>query len=508
MSSIDLKDAYFLIPVHASSRKYLRFIWKNQIFEYQCIPFGLNTAPWLYTKIMKPVINVLRSKNLTSVVYLDDWLCFGRSFEGCAYNTDITRRTLEELGFILNLKKCNLEPSRRCQFLGFILNSESMSLELPEDKKEYILRVLRNLRAKSQCRIREFASLVGCLTAACPAVQYGWRYSKNLERVKYLNLLKNREDYDAKMSIPQRLATDFDWWEKTLVTARNPIRQFKFVVEIYSDASRTGWGAACNGEVVYANWNESELQFHINYLELLAAYNALGCFAKDLSNAEVLLRIDNTTAVSYVNRMGGVQFPNLNAITGLIWQFCESRSLWVFASYIASAENVDADRASRMDNVDTEWELAPWAFQQVTQKLGQVEIDLFANKHNKKCVRYCSWRQDSEAFCIDAFTLDWRNLRFFAFPPFSLILRVLRKIRNDNAQGIVIAPYWPSQPWFPLWLELLQGTPIFFKPNKNLLLSPCRDTSHPLAAKMWMMAGILSERPTVAWVSKVKQPTS
>ena len=273
----------------------------------------------------------------------------------CAYNTDMTRRTLEQLGF----KKCNLEPSCRCQFLGFVLDSESMSFELPEDKKEYILRFLRNLRAKSQCRIRVFASLVGCLTAACPAVQYGWRYSKNLERLKYLSLLKNNGDYDAIMSIPRRLATDFNWWEKTIGTARNPILQFKFVLEIFSDASRTGWGAACNGEVAYANWNDSELEFHINYLELLAAYNAIRCFAENLSNAEVLLHLDNTTVVPYVNRMGGVQFPNLNPITGLIWQFCESRNLWIFASYIASAENVEADRASRMDNVDTELELAP-----------------------------------------------------------------------------------------------------------------------------------------------------
>ena len=49
----------------------------------------------------------------------------------------------------------------------------------------------------------------------------------------------------------------------------------------------------------------------------------------------------------------------------MIWQFCELRNLWVFASCVASAENVEADQASRMNNMDTEWELASWAFSQI-----------------------------------------------------------------------------------------------------------------------------------------------
>ena len=497
MTSMDLKDAYFMISVHKDSRKFLRFIWEGKIFEYQCIPFGLNVAPWLYTKIMKPVINHLREKQFISVVYLDDWLCLGRSYDECLKNTNETRQILEELGFILNYDKCEFTPKLKCQFLGFVLNSEMMRIELPESKKLQILNFIRNLRNKKVCRIREFASLVGCITAACPAVRYGWLYSKNLERVKYLELRKNNDDYDALMRVPRSLASDFDWWEEKIVEAFNPIRQCNFVTEIFSDASRTGWGAACNGEVVYANWSVSELEYHINYLELLAAFNALKCFAEDKRDVEVLLRVDNTTAVSYINRMGGVQFPNLNTVTKMIWQFCELRNLWVFASYIASAENVEADRASRMNNTDTEWELASWAFSQIIEKFGGIDIDLFANKVNRKCARYCSWHQEADTFCVDAFTLKWTNFKFFAFPPFSMILRVLRKIKNDLAQGIVVAPYWPSQPWYPLWADMLLGHPIYFEPNYDLLISPCRDVRHPLASKMWLMAGMLSGRPLI-----------
>ena len=168
---------------------------------------------------MKPVINHLREKQFTSVVYLDHWLCLGRPYDECLKNTNETRQILEELGFILNYDKCELTPKLKCQFLGFVLNSEMMRLELPESKKLQILNFIRNLRNKKVCKVREFASLEGCITAACPVVRYGWLYSKNLERVKYLELRKHNDDYHALMHVPRSLASDFDWWEEKIVEA-------------------------------------------------------------------------------------------------------------------------------------------------------------------------------------------------------------------------------------------------------------------------------------------------
>lgn len=68
MASLNLQDVYFLILLHEASRKYLQFQWKGKIYEYTCIPFGLNTPLWLYTKIIKPAANYFREKGLLSVV--------------------------------------------------------------------------------------------------------------------------------------------------------------------------------------------------------------------------------------------------------------------------------------------------------------------------------------------------------------------------------------------------------------------------------------------------------
>ena len=60
MSTLDLKDAYYLIPVDERSRKFLRFGFGRELYQFTCLPFGLCTSPHVFTKLMKPVINNLR----------------------------------------------------------------------------------------------------------------------------------------------------------------------------------------------------------------------------------------------------------------------------------------------------------------------------------------------------------------------------------------------------------------------------------------------------------------
>lgn len=494
MATLDIRDAYFLIPIHKGSRKFLRFMWEEEIFEFQCLPFGLCSAPWLFTKIMKPVASYLRSRGWMSVVYLDDWLLIGNSVEQCKRNVEVTCNLLTSLGFIINIEKSKLEPSTSRLFLGFIFDSVAFKLYLPEEKKQRMLSLIENFTTHRRCKIRDFARLLGTFASACWAIEYGWVYYKPLEREKYLALLLNKDNFDAYMSVSIKLDKTFSWWKAHIGSANAPIRRQQFVREIFSDASLSGWGAACKKKSAHGFWKLSERTHHINYLELLAAYFALRTFANDLCKCEVLLRLDNTVAISYINRMGGIKFPLLNEITKKIWQWCEERNLWIFASYISSKDNVEADRASRIVNIDTEWELSHEAFEIIVKKFGYPDIDLFASRINKKCARFFSWHKDPEALGIDAFTISWNLEYFYAFPPFSLILKVLNKIKTEQACGIVVAPLWTAQPWFPLWKELIVEPPIIFESNDDLLLSPCRSIQHPLARNLQMMAGKLSGR--------------
>ena len=90
MTTVDLKDAHYLFSVAQESRKYLRFIFEDQIYEFTRLPFGLNVCPFLFTKMMKAVIGMLREKGFLTCIYLDDILCLGNSRKECTMNTRIT----------------------------------------------------------------------------------------------------------------------------------------------------------------------------------------------------------------------------------------------------------------------------------------------------------------------------------------------------------------------------------------------------------------------------------
>ena len=372
--------------MHSESSKYFRFIFENQLFEFIALPFGYNWAPFIFTKVMKVVANHLRSKGLISVFYLDDIICFGKNKQDCEFNVNQTLALLKSLRWVINLKKSQLQPSRFCQYLRFVINSIDMLLELPKEKRLKLKKLIDLFSTKSSCKIREFAKFIGCLIAACPALRYSWLYTKNFEKEKFRALIFNDNNYELRTYIPGSLKKDFDWWKTNIISGVHPILGSKYSVEIFSDASLSGWGAVCNDVEVSGFCGDSERGLHINYLELKAAFLAIKCFLKNISDCQVLLRLDNTTAISYINRMGGIQFPGLNRITKEIWQWCESKRLWLFASYVTSKDNI-ADKPSRIKNIDTEWEIADYAYKKL-QNSWEVLILIYSRLDLTENVRY------------------------------------------------------------------------------------------------------------------------
>lgn len=492
MASIDLKDAYFTIPIHPAHTKFLRFIFRGILYEFVVVPFGLAPAPRLFTKLFKPVVGHLRGRGFFSALYLDDFLLFGNSFEDCQKNVFETSRLLKKIGFIIS-DKSSLIPSKSCRFLGFILNSKNLTMEITPDKRKSILNLLICFHNKQSCKIEDFATLVGKLGAACPAIKYGWLYTKVFERYKTLALKSSNSDYKGSMFLNEEIKEDISWWKVSIAKSFVSLEQQDFLITIFTDASDDGWGAHDDWKSVSGPWRDEEASRHINYRELLAVKLGLCKLAKNSSNGQVLLRVDNTVAISYINRMGGTHAPELNKLARDIWQWAEHRGLMLRASYIKSKDNVRADYLSRFSNLDTEWSLSLKAFRYLVSNFGSPEIDLFATFDNKKCNKYVSRFPEAHALVTDAFTISWGKFFLYAFPPFSIILRVLEKIVQDEALGILVVPDAPSQPWYPFFRSLLTRDPVFIEGNNLSLPVNYRETRHqPMQG--YLMAGIVSGR--------------
>ncbi|XP_066600758.1 uncharacterized protein [Prorops nasuta] len=458
IASIDLKDAYFLIALSKESRKYVRFRFRDSLFEFTCLPFGLSSAPYIFTKLLKVPIRVLRGRGFKNVIYLDDCMSIEHTFDRCSENVKHTKELFESLGFIINYRKSRLIPSQQGIFLGMSIDTVKYCISLPTEKRKQLTELVEKFLHIKSCTIRNFAHLIGKLVAACPAVEYAWMYTKNLEKEKIFQLIMNDYKFDRRMSIPELVIKDLRWWKQNLPVRIHYIKDGYYDRTIYTDASSTGWGATDGTREIFGIWSDKERNYHINYLELLTVKIALFELASKLRNVQILLRVDNTTALSYLNKMGAVRVDNLGTLARKIWQWAEQRDIILFTSYIASAENTIADKLSRISQDDIEWELNGKWCQIIIETFGIPSIDLFASAKNRKCEKFVSWIPQKNAYCIDAFTLNWSNEFFYAFPPFALILKMLVKIKRENATGIIVVPLWRNQPWFPILEEIGEDT--------------------------------------------------
>ena len=171
--------------------------------------------------------------------------------------------------------------------------------------------------------------------------------------------------YEEFVSITDTASSDLDWVIENIKAYNGKsFRTPSFSHTIESDASSLGWGARHGEHHTGSHWSPKEATYHINYLELLAVFLALKCFACD--NARVCLKTDNTTVVAYINKMGGIGSPMLNTLAREIWFWCLTRNIFVTAVPIPGQKNIHADCYSRNFNERTEWSLHPTVYQWAT----------------------------------------------------------------------------------------------------------------------------------------------
>ena len=292
---------------------------------------------------------------------------------------------------------------------------------------------------------------------------------------------------------PQGIA-ELTWWCANVLDACKPISHSEPCLVITTDASKQGWGAECQNTSTGGLWSKSEASEHINYLELLATFFGLKTFAQTKSNIHIRLMIDNTSAISFINNMGTSHSEKSNILVKQLWEWCIDRHIWVSAAHIPGRDNRIADFESRRNERASEWMLDSKCLAKSLQALEyRPNIDLFASRINKQFDNYVSYRPDPQASSIDAFCLTWTDQMFYAFPPFSVIGNVLKKIKEEKARGVCVLPNWPTQPWYPKALAMMEKPPVHLKASKTLLKLPSHpDEIHPIFNRLSLMVCLLS----------------
>ena len=473
MGSLDLKDAYYSVPIAPEHQAYLSFPWvwesgQKKFYANTCFPNGLSSAPRDFTKLLKPVLATLRLQGITIAMYIDDTFIQDDTEDACTNSLLKTRLMLERLGFVINEKKSMSTPTQQLTMLGFILDSVSMTVKPTPEKIEKITHMCQHRLDNDTCTVRQLSQLIGSLVSLFSEVEYAQMQYRELEKLKKSALRLGKGDFEYKVTLTEPAKRDLLWWIENLLGASRKISHGEPIVTLTTDASQKGWGAVSKGEKTGGPWMSVEAKAHINSLELLAVLFGLKSLFNDQSSTHIRLEIDNTTAVSYINAQGGVVSEKCNQIAVEIWQWAIDRDIWLSATHIPGKLNKEADQASRVFNDRTEWMLNPKVFSDVSAILGRPDIDLFASRLNKQLNLFVSWHPDPEASHIDAFTLSWAGKFNYIFPPFSLINQCLQKLALEQAKALVIVPVWPTQVWFTLLMTILIARPLLL-PEKCLL---------------------------------------
>ena len=492
MASIDLKDAYYTVRVVPEDRKFLRFAVGDKLYQFKAMPMGLASAPRIFTKLVKPVLAVLRKKGIICMAYIDDLLLVGPTAESCSAAVSEGIKILTDLGFVVNYKKSQLSPLQRVRYLGFEVDSVQMKVFLPADKASRLVETCGKLLQQNSCKIQELAEFIGLILSYSKAADFGMLHYRSLERQKIAALRQSKGDYEASLELTDESLAEIQWWQDQAPSLSRWISHGNPVIIINTDASQSGWGAfnATTEQTTRGFWSQEESEWHINAKELKAAMLGLQSFCKNERDVHVQLRSDNVTTVAYIRNMGGIRSLLCDSLASELWNWCKVRGIWISATHIPGSSNDEADAESRAPQGDTEWALNDEVFRTILDVYGQPEIDLFASRINHKLSKYVAWKPDPHAIHIDAFTMSWANDYLYLFPPFSLISHVLAKVAADQAEVLVVLPHWPTAAWYSHLPYLLVDVPVFLPRMERLLTQGAQ--LHPLRHKLQMMVCRLS----------------
>ena len=493
--TIDLKDAYLHVPVHPDSRFLLGFSFLGRTYLYQVLPFGLKDSPWVFTRLVATVIAHLRLLGIRIFYYLDDWLVVASSRDLLLSHLRTTLQVTQSLGFLINWKKSSLVPLRLPSYLGAHLDIPHQLARPLDHRISSLLSVIQELLTSGSAPASLWQRFLGHLASLVDLVPNCRLFMRPLQLhlLQYFNQLSDPPSTLIPLS-PHVRSLILEWSSLDRLRAGKPFSPPPTTLSLTTDASRSGWGAVLPPHRVSGLWSRQESLVHINSLELRAVFLALQSLESHVLGRSILVRSDNTTVVAYINHQGGTHSPSLCRLALDLWHWCLQRQIHLSASHIPGEDNLLADFLSRGKFLPSEWMLDSSVFLRICRVLSPPpEIDLFASLLNFRLPKYCSRSQDPQAWKIDAMSFPWSGLRLFAFPPFSMLPKVLEKVAQDGADLALVAPYWPKRPWFPKLLSLLAGLPRALPCQNDLLTQPLSHLKHPqienLHLSLWPLSG-------------------
>ena len=345
MASIDLKEAYLQVPLHPAFRHFLRFVFRDRVYQFKALCFGLSTAPQVFTRVMAPVSGILHSMGIRMGRYLYDWLVQSSSRESLLRDLQTVLHLCHELGIVVNPQKSNLIPSQVVQYLGVVIDATSFRASPSPERISRLLSTAREFQSSASPPASLWLSLLGVLSSLAHLVPGSRLRMRSLQLC--LHRSWDRLDLEAPVSVSPECLRDLQWWlHLPRLSSGVSLCQVSPDLHFWSDASDLGWGAHLDRQVASGLWDSRQAALSINARELLAVQLGLRQFQSSLQGRTVAVFYDNTTAVAYLRKEGATRSPLLNSLAQEILRWTESLSIRLAPQFLPGSNNVLADALS------------------------------------------------------------------------------------------------------------------------------------------------------------------
>ena len=348
MAKIDIAHAYRNVPVHPDDRSLLGMRWKDQLFIDTALPFGLRSAPKIFSAISDTLEWILRRQGMTCCLhYLDDFLTMGvANSPECERNLKLLIEGCARLGIPVAVHKVE-GPTTVLIFLGIEFDTIHMTMRLPAEKLERLKALIRQWLGKKAAKKREILSLIGELAHAAKVVTAGRTFMRRM-----LDVAHSRPRLDHWIRLSQEFRADLSWWDTFIVEwngvslLRSHIHQPP-AVSIFTDASG-GWGCgATDGELWFqCAWEEHWQEVNIATKELVPIILAVGTWGRRWAHCHVRFRSDNMAVVEILKARTSKDATIMHLLRCLHF-LCAAFSIRISATHIPGVDNTAADALSR-----------------------------------------------------------------------------------------------------------------------------------------------------------------
>ena len=216
--SFDLKSGYHHVDIAEVHHTLLGFQWEGAYYVFTVLPFGLATACYMFTKLLRPLVRFWRKQGIRITLYLDDGLAVASSKTKALEASSLVKTTLEQSGFVAHPEKSQWTPVQQLTWLGFVIDLAAGKIEVPVGKIQALQESVDRIRAEKEVTAKMVASLVGRIIAMSIAVG---PVSSFMTRSLYA-VINSRSSWYEKLQLPAEAQLKLNFWKNSITDYNKP----------------------------------------------------------------------------------------------------------------------------------------------------------------------------------------------------------------------------------------------------------------------------------------------